>query len=426
MHIERLDADGFGTGSDDGIEFRVKAALPGETVQARILRKRRRVRLAEAVAVSAPAANRVPPRCPAFPRCGGCVLQHLSDTAALTFKARGLETALAAAGVAARRIVAPVAGPRLRYRRKARLGVKRLGDQVLVGFRESFSARVGRMQQCPVLSEPFTELLGPFAELIGELSIADRIPQLEVAAGDRDQQVIVRHLAPLEAADLDRLRAFEQRYGICLLLQPAGPDSITTLDQTPPPLLEYALPDFGLSLEFAAQEFTQVNAAINARLVADVLALVGSGAGKTAVDLFCGIGNFSLALAARGYRVWGFEAAAGAVHRARDNARRNGFSGSSTFAVADLYDETSAPLPAADTLVLDPPRSGAGPALPRWLTQGAAAGLQQVAYVSCNPTTFATDARVFIDHGFELTRVGAYDMFPHTSHVETLGLFQRW
>ena len=420
-----LNADGLAQVELEGQRLQIKGALPGERVVARIVRKKRRVRLAEAVEVLEAAPERVESRCQAFPRCGGCVLQHLDDRAALSFKEQGLLQALDEAGVAPRQVVAPVAGPRLHYRRKARLGVKRLGEQQLVGFRESFSARVGRMDACPILVEPFASELGAHAKLLGSLTVASAIPQLELAAGDRARQIILRHLEPLAANDLRALDRFAVAHDLTWLLQSGGPETVRTLAGEPPPLLSYGLPAFGLSLEFAAQEFTQVNAAINARLVQDAVALAGAWQPQQLLDLFCGIGNFSLALASTGWRVQGYEAVGSAIERATANADRNGLSSRCEFHVRDLYHAESAELPAAKLWLLDPPRSGAGPMLPSWLETGLAQGLEGVIYVSCNPSTFASDARVFADNGLHLERVGIYDMFPHTNHVETLGLFSR-
>lgn len=425
LTIDTVNGDGFGTALHNDLPFQVKGALAGESVTARIVRKRRRVRFAEAQEIHRSSADRVASRCPSFPRCGGCVLQHMSDAAALAFKHQSLLTALAAEGVTAQAVAEPVAGPRLHYRRKARLGVKQLGEQVLVGFRESFSARVGRMEHCPILVEPFSSKLAQYAALIAQLSVASRIPQLELAAGDHAQQIILRHLDPLTAADMTALRAFERDNPETLLLQSGGPATVVTLDGQPAPLLHYSLNAFGLSLAFAANEFTQVNARMNARLVSDAMALLRGAAASTVLDLFCGIGNFGLAATREGMRVMGFESVASAVARANANAARNGLGRRCEFQVLDLYDSGAAQLPAADALLLDPPRSGAGPALPQWLRSGVKTGLESVVYVSCNPTSFATDARVLADFGFKLCRVGVYDMFPHTSHVETLGLFRR-
>lgn len=427
LDVDTLADDGLGHARHGARSVAIKGALPGEAVTARILRKRKGRLLAEAHGVTRAHEDRRRPPCAHFPRCGGCVLQHMNPEAQLRFKDQQLRQALQEAGVEPAVFAAPVSGPQLGYRRKARLGVKLLGSGVAVGFRESFSARVARLTACQTLVPELGTMLQAYRSLIEQLRCADRIPQLEVAAGDARVQVIIRHLTDLAPEDRAALAAFELRHPRhSLLLQAQGPDSIVDLSGGTPALLSYALPRFGLLFRFAAQEFTQVNPWINARLTADVALLARRSGANRALDLFCGIGNFSLPLARQGLTVYGLEAAPSAIDRARANARLNGLEDRCEFQVADLYDlERSAVLPgAADSaplMLLDPPRSGAGPNLLHWLTPK----LQTVIYVSCNPRTFATDAVVLEQAGLKLKRVGIYDMFPQTSHVETLGLFER-
>jgi 23S rRNA (uracil1939-C5)-methyltransferase len=427
LEVEGIDADGHGTAIHGTRSVSIKGALPGEAVTARILRKRRGRLLAEAQDVTRPNDDRRRPPCVHFPRCGGCVLQHMTHPAQLSFKEASLRDALRAESVVPEVMVPPVSGPQLGYRRKARLGVKQLASGVAVGFRESFSARVARLSACQTLVPEFGASLPALAALIESLSCPDQIPQLELAAGDNGAQMVLRHLAALTDDDRAQLQAYETaRPGLQLLLQPGGPETVTTLDGQAPPLLSYAIPDSGLSLRFAAQEFTQVNPWINARLIADVRALVHGSGARRAADLFCGIGNFALPLARMGLSVFGAELSATAIDRARDNAERNGLGERCEFAVANLYDSDHSDLAAGrfgppDLMLLDPPRSGAGPNLARWLSPE----LRTVVYVSCNPKTFASDAAVLTGAGYRLARAGIYDMFPQTSHVETLGVFTR-
>lgn len=422
LEVQSLDSDGHGLAQHNNRTVKVKAALPGEAVTARILRKRKGLLLSEALEVSSPNSDRRRAPCAHFPRCGGCVLQHLDYPAQLAFKQQLLVDALAAHGVVPDALQAPVSGPRLGYRRKARLGVKQLSGGVVVGFRESFSARVGRLQACQTLAPPFAGSIAAYAALIESLSIADQIPQLELAAGDEQAQIIMRHLAPLSAADQELLAQFEQSTGTRVLLQSGGPETVVTLAGDAPPLLDYALPQFGLSLQFAANEFTQVNPWMNQRLASDLAAHARGIGVSSALDLFCGIGNFSLPLARQGLQVCGIEASAAAVARAVSNSERNGLDQRTRFSAADLYQPGAASgLPCAPLLLLDPPRSGAGPNLAQWLGPEVVA----VLYVSCNPVTFASDAQVLAGAGLKLRTVGIYDMFPQTSHVETLGVFVR-
>ncbi|MEM7220080.1 MAG: 23S rRNA (uracil(1939)-C(5))-methyltransferase [Pseudomonadota bacterium] len=418
--IEGLDAEGIGLARLGERRVRVKAALPGEHVEARIVGRRKGAVLGIAEAVlESPAAERVTPECPAYPRCGGCTGQHRDYAAQLRAKEAGLIAALQANGVTYARARTAVASTQFGYRRKSRLGVRRLGDDMVVGFRESFGSRIVRMDACLTLAPPFDRLLEPLQSLVGELSVAERVPQLETISGDSTAALIVRHLDPLSSADAAALGRFERRYDVRVLTQAAGYDTLRPLSAEPVDL-SYRLLGEGVRITFGAADFVQVNARINAQLVSAALAALAPGPGDVIGDLFCGVGNFSLPIARRGARVLGFEAGAVAIDRARVNAELNALTSRTRFSVADLYREEIA-LPGVTGLLLDPPRSGAGPELERWLGPDVA----RIVYVSCNPLTFASDAARLNARGFRLEDVGIYDMFPHTAHVETLGVFRR-
>ncbi len=427
--IETLNAEGLGQATLNERELLVRNALPGETLVARVLKKRRGRLYADGVALAADSdkmthADRVAPACTYFPRCGGCSLHHLAHPAQLAHKRAQLASALAAQGVAVGQWQAPVSKTRLGYRRKARLGVRQLGEQVLVGFRESFSNRVARIDHCAVLTPEVSALLAPLKLLLADLTIAAQVPQIEVAQGDDRVVLMLRHLAPCAPADVEKLVAFERLHGVQFLLQSGGYDTLRQLDGAPPSLLHYNLADYGLMLEFHPAQFTQVNPRMNEALIRTVIAHLGGYksraiSSRRIADLFCGIGNITLPLARAGAAVYGYEAAADAIEMARHNAGLNGLEQRTQFAVADLYTENFR-LPDVDTLVLDPPRSGAGPYLPAWL-EGFNG--RDIVYVSCNPATFASDAGILDAAGWMLERVGIFDMFPHTAHVETIGHF---
>jgi 23S rRNA (uracil1939-C5)-methyltransferase len=421
--VTGLSEEGLGEGVALQRTILVRDALPGEHVTAIVRKRRGGIWYAEAESRTAGAPDRVVPPCPAFPRCGGCTLQHLEYGAQLAHKQSTLLDLLAMQGVVAERVRAPVAGPRFYYRHKARLGVRVVDGAVLVGFREGFSNRVARMSACHTLARPLADALPELGHTLAALSIADRIPQVEVAAGDTESAFIVRHLAPLSVADEAGLAEFAAAPGRHVYLQPAGYDSIRALDaERGMSYLNYGNPESGLLFDFLPTDFTQVNPVINRALVQAAVLGLDPRPGDRVDDLFCGIGNFALALARRGAYVRGFESGAGAVARAEHNATRNGLAHRAEFAVQDLYHPSGAWTADARLLLIDPPRSGAGPNLHAW-TAGAA--LERIAYVSCNPRTFATDAAVLRARGFRLAEVGIFDMFPHTAHVETLGLFVR-
>ena len=421
LRITGVDGDGRGLGEVDGRKVRVKNALPGEQVRARMLRRQRGEWWGETDAVLEASPQRRPAPCPLFPRCGGCAVQQLDGAAQLAAKQARLLELLVASGVEVGRLRPPVAGPSYHYRTKARLGVRLVGDAPLIGFREHLSNRVARMDDCLVLTPRLGRLIEPLKALVNGLSVRDAVPQIELAAGDEDCALVVRHLRPLTAGDADGLRRFAMRFRIALLTQAGGPET-TTLLAAPAgrtQQLGYAIPAFGLYLHFHPSDFTQVNLALNQRLVADVVQSLAPPNGLTA-DLFCGIGNFSLPLARRGHRVLGLEADAGCIDRAEHNAALNGLSDCCDFSVADLYQTPALPAQLGAVLV-DPPRSGLGLALVEALNGRT----NRLAYVSCNPATFARDARHLADLGFNLTDAAVYDLFPHTAHIETFGLFER-
>lgn len=421
MQINDLSSDGFGRGQINAREIRLRNALPGEQVQGLVRKRKRRVDHGDALTILEPSPARQSPVCAVAHRCGGCTFQHASARYELDWKEGQLRKALERAGVAVERWQPPVAGPQHGYRHKARLGVRWVSEQIYLGFREAFSGRVVDMRTCTILTPRLAALISPLRDRMAELSIAARIPQIEVAAGDTTLAMVVRNLDALTDRDHELFRAFAADQRIEVFLQPAGPDSVVWLTGRGEPL-GYSNPDFGLQFVFEPLDFVQVNPVTNRHLVRKaVLELADS---TQVLDLFCGLGNFSLALARTGKSVIGLEASETAVVRARLNARRNGLQGRTVFEPVDLY---GAPLQASlqsqscDAILLDPPRLGAGPQLRTWLH----AGVQTVVYVSCNPESFAKDAVVLGEVGLRLIEVGIYDMFPQTTHIETVGVFRR-
>lgn len=423
--VESLEHDGRGVARVEGKVVFIDGALPGEDVTFRYTRRRGRFDEGAVVEVLAPAPERVAPRCPHFALCGGCSLQHLEPGHQVAVKqARLLEALEHAAGTGPGEVLPPLVGPPWGYRHKARLGVRyvRKKERLLVGFREKRSNRVADLTRCEVLHPAVGERISALREVLAGLAAAAAIPQVEVAVGDAGAVLVVRHLEPLGAGDRDALAAFAAATGLCLCLQPGGPDSVTALDGGPAPELAYALPDYGVRFGFRATDFTQVNPAINRAMVERALDLLAPAPGERVLDLYCGLGNFTLPLARRGARVTGVEGDPGLVDRARDNARAHGLE-DVTYHVADLgRPDPAAPWLAGvyDKLLLDPPRSGALEvlqALPE-------AGPGRIVYVSCNPATLARDAGYLVrERGYRLVAAGVMDMFPHTSHVESMALF---
>ena len=431
LSISRLSDQGLGGGEHNQRPVWVRNALPGEVAKARILKRRGGQRFADGHPIDKLSADRVSSPCTYFPRCGGCVTHHMSPNAQLAHKQQQLSEQLKLQQIEALSWRAPVSLLRLGYRRKARLGVRVVGDQVLVGFRESFSNRVARLDACLTLTPELSRLISPLKQAVGELSDPSTIPQIELAQGDDRCAVIVRHLQPLTAEDTQVWRYFERRWAVQVLSQSKGYDTLRGISETDSDvqLLHYQIPEYGVTLGFFPHQFTQVNAPMNWELVRTVMGYLGTVRGQSVLDMFCGIGNFTLPLARAGAQAVGIEVSNEAVARAKANARENALADKSQFYAVDLYGEADtslaihAPLEALPkAMILDPPRSGAGPNLESWVSIQS---LQKVVYVSCNPITFAEDAKVLAAAGYALQQVGVYDMFPGTAHVETVGYFSR-
>jgi len=423
--IDSLDPDGRGVARIHGKAIFVAGALPGERVLLQRTHRRRRHDEAVMVGLLQPSPERVVARCRHFGSCGGCSLQHLAHAAQLEAKTRLVADQLARiGGVRPETWLPPLTGPAWSYRRRARLGckyVERKG-RVLVGFRERGSPLLAELQCCEILAEPVGSLIAELAALIGGLSIRRRVAQIEVAVADNVTALVLRVLDPPSAADLARLRAFQATHAVELYLQPGGLDSVAPLVPPATPL-NYALPGLPAGIEFLPTDFVQVNAALNRQMVGRALALLAPQAGDAALDLFCGLGNFSLPLAGHVARVIGVEGDAALVARARANAARNGI-GNAGFFLADLGKEVTRAdwaQAAYDLVLLDPPRVGAREVLP----VVAAMRPRRIVYISCHAGTLARDAGMLVQqHHYRLVAAGILDMFPHTAHVESVAVFE--
>ena len=423
--IVSLDHEGRGVARIDGKAVFVDGALPGETVRLRRIRRRRRHDEAVVVEVLKPAPDRVAPRCAHFGVCGGCSLQHLAHSSQLAAKGAIVAEELARiGGVQPGRWLPPLSGPVWSYRRRARLGCKFVDkkEKVFVGFRERGSPLLADLRRCEVLAEPAGRLIEELAKLVGSLELRRRIAQIEVAVADNVTALVLRVLDAPQATDLAALRAFEGRHGIALYLQTGGLDTVTPLSPPATPL-RYELPGLTAGIEFAPTDFIQVNGDLNRQMIGRAIELLEPLAGDRTLDLFCGLGNFSLPLALKVAAVTGVEGDAALVARARANAARNGI-GNAGFHVANLAADVSpAPwaTPPYDLVLLDPPRAGAREVLPVI----AACAPRRIVYVSCHAGTLARDAGILVQqHGYRLSAAGIMDMFPHTSHVESIALFE--
>lgn len=407
--------------------------MPGETVSFRVTKRRGRFDQAHVARVDSPSPHRVEPRCPHFGLCGGCSLQHLDHPEQVAFKQRHLlEQLQTHAGVSPLKVLPALTGSIWGYRRKARLGVKHVPKKggALVGFCERNDHRIAQLERCEILPEEVGSAIRALRDLVSGLDANNKIPQIEVAVGepDRDAEqavaLVVRHLVALSASDHEALCEFARTRGLQLYLQPGGLETIVCAWPDEPSPLCYHIPDYGLELRFMPSDFIQVNAELNRALVHQVVELLAPDSGDVVLDLFCGIGNFSLALARRAGKVLGVEGADTLVERARHNARINAIT-NAEFEAADLADEQSCAQwlgRNCSKLLLDPPRSGAREVV-RQLRKPFPG---RILYVSCNPATLARDAAdLTAQHGYDVVACGVVDMFPHTSHVEAVALFER-
>ena len=422
-----LSHDGRGVARrEDGKAVFVAGALPGETVLAEPTARSRRFDEARTLEVLTASPERVPPRCPHFGTCGGCVLQHLAQDRQIVAKQQVLLENLERIGkVAPGRVLEPLTADSWGYRRKGRFSVRRVNkkDKTLVGFREQDPRFVADLGQCHTVIPQIGMKIQALAALVDGLQAREQIPQIEFIAGDDAIALTVRHLAPLDEADRAALAAFGREHGFSMFLQPKGPDSVHPLDGQAP-ALSFRLPQWEVELAFEPLDFIQVNAGLNQKMIARALELLDAQAGERVLDLFCGLGNFTLPLARTVAEVVGVEGDAGLVARARANAQRNGL-GNAQFFAADLTtDQRGTPWMRAgfDKLLLDPPRSGADEVLKQLPLQG----IDRIVYVSCHPGSLARDAGFLVhERGYRLVAAGVMDMFPHTAHVESIALFER-
>ena len=429
VFVESLDHEGRGVAHDNGKAIFIDGALPGEIVTYSPYMKKPSYEFAQLVSIEKSSAVRTTPRCRHYGVCGGCNMQHAEFSAQVASKQRILEGNLARIGkVIPEVLLPPIYGPEWGYRQRARLSsryVEKKG-RVLVGFREKKSSFVTAMETCEVLPANISALIPKLSELVMGMDLRERIPQIEVACGSQVTVLVVRHLEPIPERDALRLKQFAELHGIQFWLQPRGPETahpFWPLDAAP---LYYSLPEFDLKLHFSPTEFTQVNHAVNRALVKRAVTLLAPQPGERIADLFCGLGNFSLAIARSGAEVIGLEGAPQLVLRAIENALKNGLEGNTKFQVANLFatntDQTLRALGKFDKLLIDPPRDGAVE-----LVKAIEAPFpSRIVYVSCSPATLARDAGVLVHtKGYALKAAGVINMFPHTGHVESIALFEQ-
>ncbi|MDR0379954.1 MAG: 23S rRNA (uracil(1939)-C(5))-methyltransferase RlmD [Candidatus Accumulibacter sp.] len=426
--IESLDHEARGITRLDGKTIFVEGALPGECVEYSCYKRKPSYEIARIDRIVEASASRVEPKCPHFGVCGGCSLQHLDPVAQVAVKQRLLEANLWHIGrLVAEQIFPPIHGLSWAYRFRARLSARMVPKKggMLIGFHERRSSYVADMQCCLNLPVHVSDLLLPLRDLVSALSIRTAMPQIEVAVGEAMTALVLRILAPIDANDERLLRDFADRHDIVFYLQPGGPASAYRFHPLDARRLSYLLPDHGIEHDFSPTDFTQVNHAVNRVLVRRAMALLDARKGERVADMFCGIGNFTLPIARSGARATGVEGSPELTRRATENAAANGLAGQVVYHAANLFETTRESLAALgkfDKMLIDPPREGAVE-LVKAIDED---GLRRIVYVSCNPATLARDAAILVHQkGYRLRGAGVVNMFPNTSHVESIALFEK-
>lgn len=425
--IESLDQEGRGVARSEGKVIFIEGALTGETVSYNSYRKKPSFELAQVAQIYKAAAQRVTPKCPHFNKCGGCSMQHLQARAQVAVKQRILEDNLQRIGkVKPQVMLAPIHGQTWGYRQRARISVKYVikKGKLLVGFHEKHSSFVADMNSCEILAPKIARLLPLLAELINGLSIRDRLPQIETAVGDAVDVLLLRVMQPPSASDETALRNFAEQHRIQFWLQTKGPETAMPFHPLNSSALTYSLPEFGIIMPFSPIDFTQVNSALNRVMVSRAMRLLDPKPGERIADFFCGLGNFTLPIARSGAHVTGIEGSAALVTRARQNAAYNGLAGNTEFTEMNLFGitaESCVKLGRFDKILIDPPRDGAMELVKCMVGEHAP---RRIVYVSCNPATLARDAAILVEHGYLLKSAGVMNMFPHTSHVESIAVFE--
>lgn len=426
--IESLDQEGRGVAHADGKVIFIEGALTAERVTYSSYRKKPSYELAKVDQILRQSFMRVQPKCVHFDMCGGCSMQHLDARAQVAVKQRILEDNLARIGkVKPERILPPIYGEAWGYRQRARLSVRHVlkKGKTLVGFHEKSSRYVADMQHCEILPPKIARLLPLLAKMNETLSVRDHLPQIELAVGEHVDVLVLRIMQPLSPEDEVIIRQFADTHQVQFWLQTKGPETVVPFYPLDAPQLDYSIPEFGITMPYAPTDFTQVNSTLNRLMMKLAMHLLSPQPGERIGDFFCGLGNFTLPIARSDAQVVGVEGSSILVKRAAQNADYNGLAANTSFRAMNLFEMTEEGLLELghfDKWLIDPPRDGAME-LVKSLGVNAPG---RIVYVSCNPATLARDAETLVhEKGYKLKAAGAMNMFPHTSHVESIALFEK-
>jgi 23S rRNA (uracil1939-C5)-methyltransferase len=428
-HIVNLSHDGKGVARIDGKATFIPGALPDEEVEFQYTRVKKDFDEGKLLAIKVPSPLRVEPKCPHYAMCGGCSLQHMSEEEQIHFKQEQLLDLLTRFGhTSPQSVLPPLVSKHWNYRNKARLSVRFVEKKqsAMVGFRERNNPRyITEISQCPVLNARLDADIIPLRTLIDAMEDKHCIAQIEVAAGDDEIALIFRNLTPLSTSDELQIKQFAEQYNYKIFLQPGGPDTVHSFyPENASEYLTYQLPDFGITFQFHPTDFTQVNAELNRKMVSLALQLMDLKSDDLVLDLFCGLGNFSLPMAKKCAKVIGVEGSKTMVDRAYMNARNNQLENVDFYAanLDDVVEVNNLVQQRFNKVLIDPPRSGAL----EIVKQIDAINPERIVYVSCNPVTLARDTDILVNQkGYVLIKAGVMDMFPHTAHVESIALFEK-
>lgn len=427
--IESLDHEGRGIAHADGKVIFIEGALTGERVTYSTYRKKNNYEQAKVGQILKQSFMRVQPKCPVFGVCGGCSMQHLDARAQVDVKQRVLEDNLQRIGKVKPEVILPaIYGQPWGYRQRARLSVRHVlkKEKTLVGFREQNGKYVADMQHCEILTPKIAALLPLLGELNEKFTRRDIIPQIEVAVGEHVDVLVLRILDALTPADEALIRAFADAHQVQFWTQTGGPETVKPFYPPDAPGLSYSLPEFGITMPFAPTEFTQVNSDMNRLMIGRAMRLLAPQPGERIADFFCGLGNFTLPIARSGAHVLGVEGSEALVKRARQNAAYNGLTANTGFKAMNLFEMNEDELTKLghfDKWLVDPPRDGA---IELMKSISDATAPHRIVYVSCSPSTLARDAEVLVHvKGYQLNKAGVMNMFPQTSHVESIAVFTK-
>lgn len=426
LDINKLSQEGRGLAEYQGKKVFVLNALPGEKVLAKVYKQNSRYFEAKTQQVLSASSSRIAAICPHFGECGGCQLQHLSSHDQIKIKQQALEQSLSHLNITPLNWAAPLRGESRGYRFKARLGVRVVPQKggTLVGFRECHSNKIVEMSSCEVLHPRVGQNIEGLKQLIDSLAIKSHIPQIEVSAGDQEVALVFRHLEDFPESDLLKIQSFCEQHQLSFYCQPKGPDTVHKIWPQNSESLQYHLKDNQVSIDFHPLDFTQVNPVMNQKMITQALDWLQLTDQDNVLDLFCGLGNFTLPMARLANSVVGVEGETRMVEKAKHNAMINHIENVAFYA-NDLFQPTIQADWLAkkyNVLVLDPPRSGAQ----EIVSKIEQFNVERILYVSCQPSTFVRDcAHLVQEKGYVLEKLGIMDMFPQTKHLETMGLFVR-